>query len=650
MSKTLDLLKSQGKVAAWYDFKSGSMLDKSGNGNTLVASNSPTWKNTKRGRGVSTSATTSLLHAPDAASLRLTEGVFMVFGDLTQQYTQQVFAELTAGAGTWVLFYSTNGGSMAVWDGTNASVITKTFAPAKMIATRFKSGRVADFFVDGVLVGTAAVANSFPTAPTGGLSVASISTTSGPFKNPTTDFVLLNSADVTNQQISQIYNELMAERGTGDPKTTNFHASAPVDTTGKCVLHWDMSTLTGDGKMLDRSGNGRHGTISQAQKVYSAPFDGMQFNQVLASNISLASGYTNTISGNQNAALGFWVNADELAAAPQIITNSNGTFVVELAANAIYIACSTTRTYTVTGMANSKWIHIYFEKTGSGNLGNLYVNNVLQTSYTGIISDMPTVASSMLEIGGQIGGMNYRLLGKLADLRLYTSNLTAAERTALYNDGAKRLVSRNDLKDAAVTLADVTAGTIPGTDIEVVGGTAAITQDTTGPFRKWLKSIANSTTTFLSKQAYGTWYWRFTTDGSTSDFQLMGALKGTYTLAGNTGYFVEYTATNITLYRTSGGGAYTLLMQAAAYLAASTAYELCVTRTISGVWTLYIRGGAYAAWTKIAASSGSNPVTDNTYTTSAYFSQYLLTNGRFAGFCALAGVIDPTSTPELMPN
>ena len=47
-------------------------------------------------------------------------------------------------------------------------------------------------------------------------------------------------------------------------------------------------------------------------------------------------------------------------------------------------------------------------------------------------------------------------------------------------------------------------------------------------------------------------------------------------------------------------------------------YDIRITRSATGVFTSYIKGGAFADWTLIdpTGGSGTNPVTDNTHTTS----------------------------------
>ena len=59
------------------------------------------------------------------------------------------------------------------------------------------------------------------------------------------------------------------------------------------------------------------------------------------------------------------------------------------------------------------------------------------------------------------------------------------------------------------------------------------------------------------------------------------------------------------------------------YASINTWYRYKITRSITGVFTLYIKGGSfgtsYVLLTKIAGGSGTNPITDNTYTSSSFF-------------------------------
>ena len=927
MSKTLDLLQAQGLVAARYNFKNGSLLDLSGNGNHLTAANSPKWVNTKRGRGVfhgpgSTAATS----CGDAASLRITEGIMILFGDFTQQIAQQRMIQIGVSAATGVLFYSSSVSAIAVYDGSSASVLGQSIIGKKMLAVRFKTGKIPDFFVDGAMAGVGNLANTFST-PNQGLFVGNGSTPGNPFQNPITDAILLNSATVTDQQIAAIYGEVMAEKGIVNGAKTNLHYSAPPDTavvpsdgsplgsdmdmdlstklnwtdfqgvsskvlgtrtggtgtrvmqldfdgvnasgltyqnipltigknyrvrgwfrgdgtaiplvgvgainfytgtssttwqyfdcvlkcatdgyfrlqcnnltaghyvqwdecsvvetqelvsdgnmessgagawaswasgtptkqttnpnrgtqllrltygggggwggsqtiltvgkryratgvgrsdgnlvpkvslgggsfqwtgttstswqpfttefvadgTGfylgttagsagqyvefddisvkevKCLIHYDMTTLTGDGKMLDRSGNGNHGTVTRVNRKYTNPFDASKFNGNVLSNVKLTSGLA-LIASNQQFAYSLWMNPETLANNPIIFANGNAgnSFYLQITpSGAAIIIGGATRTYTFTTPLNH-WTHFYFEKTGAGDLGNLYVNNVLQSVAGGTLGSTPAFTESLLL--GTWYAATYELSGSMADFRLYSSNLTAAERTKLYLDGAKRLVNRNCLCDAAVTLANVTAGQIPTTNFEVASGTWSLGQNTTAPFDKWMSSATSGPTGDAPNTlAYG-WFQfnlNINTLADTPYVMPISSVKGAYTVGTQNGYLV-YIPTDGGVYfcKVINGTLTTIFVSTLGIIQAGTTYTIGISRGIGGVFTVYIKGGAFTSWTKLTATAGSNPVTNNEVISSRYvkYSNQGTHVSKFNKFFALAGVIDPTVNPELIPN
>jgi len=69
-----------------------------------------------------------------------------------------------------------------------------------------------------------------------------------------------------------------------------------------------------------------------------------------------------------------------------------------------------------------------------------------------------------------------------------------------------------------------------------------------------------------------------------------------------------------------GKDGFLLFRTAAPYFANDIDYRIKVTRSLAGVFTVYIKGGSFGwdDWTTVVADSGSNPVTNNDYTTSNY--------------------------------
>jgi hypothetical protein len=107
-------------------------------------------------------------------------------------------------------------------------------------------------------------------------------------------------------------------------------------------------------------------------------------------------------------------------------TNNTGSQIYAKTANNA-VGLTGARTYTLSSaLVANTWNHFFFAKTGSGNNGFLYVNGVLQTSFTGALQDLPATMPSQLRIGcyAQTGAP---LDGLATDYQLYNRALSPAE-------------------------------------------------------------------------------------------------------------------------------------------------------------------------------------------------------------------------------
>ena len=118
-----------------------------------------------------------------------------------------------------------------------------------------------------------------------------------------------------------------------------------------------------------------------------------------------------------------------------------------------------------------------------------------------------------------------------------------------------------------------------------------------------------------AENAYGTWEWSFYLATNSSYFSVIInkiiAPSSSYAFRAN-----DSLGSRELRFDCFIAGVNTIKWQTAnAYVAAATYYRIKIVRTALGVWTTYIKGGAYAVWTLIAVTSGTNPVTENTHTT-----------------------------------
>ena len=136
---------------------------------------------------------------------------------------------------------------------------------------------------------------------------------------------------------------------------------------------------------------------------------------------------------------------------------------------------------------------------------------------------------------------------------------------------------------------------------------------------KFLENNSAGTEALQSKRAYGTWefdIYKGADDNSITGYFIYDGLN----IAAGNGYVIRIRDNEgIALYKDTSGFDI-LFLTAVSYIANNTWYRFKITRTTAGVFTVYIRGGAFGddSWTTVVTDSGTNPVTDNTYTTSAY--------------------------------
>ena len=120
-------------------------------------------------------------------------------------------------------------------------------------------------------------------------------------------------------------------------------------------------------------------------------------------------------------------------------------------------------------------------------------------------------------------------------------------------------------------------------------------------------------------KAYGTWEFDVN-KGTSHSFPTVGIISDNVqdlvSTNGNNYHFLFNSEERIYLRK----GIFNLFKTGASYIAINTDYRIKITRSLAGVFTTYIKGGTFGwdSWTTVVASTGSNPVTDNTYTTSNY--------------------------------
>ncbi len=205
------------------------------------------------------------------------------------------------------------------------------------------------------------------------------------------------------------------------------------------AAYWRLNETSGT-TASDATGN-HHATIQSGVSLGAAgglvneSNSGMSFpgNENTA-YLSVANGYTNLIKGRSIHTIELWVRPASFSVSPVLIGAAGVNYFLQIGPNVAYWGTSSTyRTYT-TKMIPGLWYHIVAAKDGPGNSGRLYINGVLQTTFSGSLPDEPSVDKDLL-IGRYTATGNWAYNGIIDEVAIYHSALSATDIARLYRAG-----------------------------------------------------------------------------------------------------------------------------------------------------------------------------------------------------------------------
>ncbi len=278
----------------------------------------------------------------------------------------------------------------------------------------------------------------------------------------------------------------------------------------------------------------------------------------------------------------------------------------------------------------NEWTHVTFVRDRENSKVYSYVNGVKDIDYTGAIIDRTPTSVSYIGRDGRTGATAFE--GKISDFRVYDRALSDAEILKLYQkenvdlglvayypftEGAG--INVYDVKgDDIATIKETTAS-----DFWEIDSTLPFSQLEKNGFSQALVNTTDGTAYTPSNVAYGEWEFDLYKDvGSNVNFvPFINSDSGTGALMDGYGIFFYPTTNTIDFRRYDDGVSSPLMATASGYVDNNTWYRLKITRSLSGEFTIYIKGGSFGwtDWTEVVESTGLNPRTDNTYTTSNYF-------------------------------
>jgi hypothetical protein len=521
-----------------------------------------------------------------------------------------------------------------------------------LILTWLANGN-AELYVDGSLKDSQAAAFE----PTGIASTWYLMTTAGAGALYTTG--KLHSLTGLNVQFTeaeaaqwyseaaQWYSESLLERPTTGRAKKNFQIGDLYDRTeADNVGAWNMTMK--DNVVADVSGDGNDltltGIASQEQGVGTTA---MRYDGATGYHKATVANYR---SGDTSGSVEGWVyfptaggnefyfsTADEAGATRYFM-------VYKTATNAIALQNRNAGTVnTMTGdttMPANQWIHVRMDSDGSNYF--FYLNNTTETftetsgaddgRWIGDIENRDNVV-----IGGLVRDAEFFADVKMDGILVRSAVPTAAVAEADYLKGARKLTYYNDFSDEPVTLGtSVSGGNIAGWHIN--SGTWKISEDSDG---KWLECVTAGEVYIPLNQAYGTFEWdQNKSAGGITNVFLNATVIGSETASGQNGYNLRVNASEQIFTQIYTNGTPTNLNgTATATATAGTSETYRVTRSPAGVFTTYLNG------TAVTTDSGTNPVTNTTYTSGVYLVVVGDAGDKFSNFKFRLGDVTPTQVP-----
>ena len=173
----------------------------------------------------------------------------------------------------------------------------------------------------------------------------------------------------------------------------------------------------------------------------------------------------NVISGDDTHTISFWANPLLWQDCWLDMSGDSGYSFIQIFQNILYVGYSPTtinyRAYTENFIAGN-WYHFAFVKTGTGDNLNVYINGILQTSYTGTVGNMN--GGSIMYLG-KWHLNTYQIKGSISEVRIYNTALSEPQVGLLYNgtDITEGLVSHWKLDEEDGTIAEDSFGDNDGT-------------------------------------------------------------------------------------------------------------------------------------------------------------------------------------------
>jgi len=622
MGQFIRALHEDGRLRLYVDYRTGSYQDLSAYSHTssFVGSGTGKWQNTRKGKGLYISNTGLVQTFAAALSLEFpSTGLLLVCmaSNLHGTPANSVFF----GTPPWTSFYFyVSSTSLATYNGSAsclASPVTTKMYNNSSVAALLVSGSPTRFFVDG-----AVVTNSVSNAQTWASSAQEVRINQSATR-PNHASLMIDADGITDADIARLHRELVAGPSVVRRPRKGFSLPYPSKTPSEYAAEGiilDMEPVVGSGGQVPNHA-GTPGTITAGAIDVSrkGPFTtSFRFDK---------SGYvtgTAVCAAPTSFSCSFWVEVDSTTALSNQNLLSIGLLLFRFdnaLANFWSDVAGTPQSW-VGYLLPKKPTHVALVKVNGQN-ARLFIDSVEHSVSAGPAVDLAVGANPTWRIGAYGGSPTTRFWGEVASGKVQVAALTPAEVRAEYLRGAtKCLLDARVHSDGScpVSLAAVGAPNEIANGWQVQSGTHKVIEAAPANGRPGARSIQCVTAGVVWTQAnfaaYGAWYFKASVASLQTTFLnfLSDRVAGSNAPVGYA--LILGSAGELYLRRNVGGGHVNIFGTATGVLTAGVEYEFWITRRVDGQFSVWLKGGTYADWTLVPTTSGSNPVTDTTYTQS----------------------------------
>ena len=406
----------------------------------------------------------------------------------------------------------------------------------------------------------------------------------------------------TTQEINTAYKDFLRSKGTGSSIFTKDHPNKPTDLSYVNGLLAAYSMLRSPNNILtDVSGNNNNLSIRNCISTKRGlSFNGTTSDLFNTSSNSLPTAVGtalfqmkyNNLSGSQT-----YFDMDDSAGSDRILMYSDG-FNLNLYINNVFVAYKPLSDIFIPDIFYS--VAVIWDTIT--NFYTICINGVNINPITSTTTEVTDV--NRISVGTYFNG-------EINNVKFYNKILSEEEIKKEHNFFVSPVIVE-DFQNEPV-------GNFPREWQEGIGS-YEVKEDTTGD--KYLECTSNGVAYIQSKNIYGEYEFDICkkTSGTSYSISFISDKNDTTVASVANKYQID-SLSNENL-RLNRGGTINLFTTNSNYIEANTVYTIKITRSVDGEFTCFIRGGNFGNTYTIIdtiGGSGSNPIIDNTYTSSNYF-------------------------------